>query len=333
MSDPCRSCPSPSLYPAAAALADNTANPTAPAVGSFGHVWDGATWDRQPGSAAAGTLVDLGSNNDVIVSSGTITTVSTVTAVTTVSTVTNLAQLGGQAVSMGTGVRDAGTQRVTIATDDVVPASQSGTWTVDLGATDNAVLDTIETNTDFGTVVGGGTEATALRVTLANDSTGVVSIDDNAGSITVDNGGTFAVQAAQSGTWTVQPGNTANTTPWLVTQTPATSGGLTTYHLVSAATTNATVVKASAGQVFGWYIYNSNASARKIAFHNTASTPTAGASVYFSLVIPPASGANVEMTNGIAFSTGIAFTTVTGLADSDATAVAANDLVINIFYK
>lgn len=33
----------------------------------------------------------------------------------------------------------------------------------------------------------------------------------------VTNAGTFAVQAAQSGTWTVQPGNTANTVPWLVT--------------------------------------------------------------------------------------------------------------------
>jgi hypothetical protein len=32
----------------------------------------------------------------------------------------------------------------------------------------------------------------------------------------VTNAGTFAVQAAQSGTWTVQPGNTANTTAWLV---------------------------------------------------------------------------------------------------------------------
>lgn len=31
----------------------------------------------------------------------------------------------------------------------------------------------------------------------------------------VTNAGTFAVQAAQDGTWTVQPGNTANTTPWL----------------------------------------------------------------------------------------------------------------------
>ncbi len=35
-------------------------------------------------------------------------------------------------------------------------------------------------------VTGGGTEAAALRVTIANDSTGVVSIDDNGGSITVD---------------------------------------------------------------------------------------------------------------------------------------------------
>lgn len=35
-------------------------------------------------------------------------------------------------------------------------------------------------------VVGGGTEATAMRVTLANDSTGVLSVDDNNSSLTVD---------------------------------------------------------------------------------------------------------------------------------------------------
>lgn len=111
-----------------------------------------------------------------------------------------------------------------------------------------------------------------------------------------------------------------------------TSGGLTTYHLVSAANTNATVVKASAGQVYGWYIYNSNASARKVVFHNTASTPTAGSAVYFSLVIPAGGGVNVFIPQGIAFSTGIAITTVTGLADSDSTGVASNDLIINLWY-
>jgi hypothetical protein len=51
--------------PAAAALADNTANPTAPAVGSFSHVFDGSTWDRTPGNSTDGLLVNLGANNDV----------------------------------------------------------------------------------------------------------------------------------------------------------------------------------------------------------------------------------------------------------------------------
>jgi hypothetical protein len=36
---------------------------------------------------------------------------------------------------------------------------------------------------------GGGTEATALRVTVANDSTGVLSVDDNGGSLSIDDGG------------------------------------------------------------------------------------------------------------------------------------------------
>jgi hypothetical protein len=43
-------------------------------------------------------------------------------------------------------------------------------------------------------VAGGGTEATAQRVTIANDSTGVLSVDDNGGSLTVD--GTVATTGA-----------------------------------------------------------------------------------------------------------------------------------------
>jgi hypothetical protein len=47
---------------------------------------------------------------------------------------------------------------------------------------------------------------------------GTFPVTDNGGSLTVD--GTVA--ATQSGTWTVQPGNTANTTAWLVTGTGGT---------------------------------------------------------------------------------------------------------------
>ena len=111
-----------------------------------------------------------------------------------------------------------------------------------------------------------------------------------------------------------------------------TSGGYTTFHLVSAASDNATVVKDSAGQLYGWYIYNSNASARKLAFHDTASAPTAGSEVLFSIVIPPTSGANVFNGAGIQFGSGIAITTVTELADNGTTGVASGDLIINLFY-
>lgn len=48
---------------------------------------------------------------------------------------------------------------------------------------------TADSSTGIG--FGGGTEATALRVTVASDSTGVVSVDDNGASLTVD--GTVAV--------------------------------------------------------------------------------------------------------------------------------------------
>jgi hypothetical protein len=80
------------------------------------------------GTRSAGTLRVTVATDDVVQVAGNLTTVATVT---TVSTVTNLAQLGGQAVSMGSGTRDAGTQRVTIATNDLVPvAVSSGNVTV-----------------------------------------------------------------------------------------------------------------------------------------------------------------------------------------------------------
>lgn len=124
-----------------------------------------------------------------------------------------------------------------------------------------------------------------------------------------------------------------NGLPQNVYVVPAISGGLVPFHLVAAASVNATNIKASPGQVCGWYIYNSNAAARKVVFHNTAGTPTAGAGVYFTINVPPLSGANAFSSHCIAFSTGIAITTVTGVADTDATAVGVNDLGINLFTK
>ena len=73
-----------------------------------------------------------------------------------------------------------------------------------------------------GTVTGGGgTEATALRVTLASDSTGVLSVDDNAGSLTVD--GTVTANAG-TGPWPVTDNSGALTIDWAGTAPPIGAG-------------------------------------------------------------------------------------------------------------
>lgn len=66
---------------------------------------------------------------------------------------------------------------------------------------------------------------TGLAVNVTNSSLTVASH-------AVTNAGTFATQAAQSGTWTVQPGNTANTTAWKV------DGSAVTQPISSTALTN-----------------------------------------------------------------------------------------------
>jgi hypothetical protein len=72
------------------------------------------------------------------------------------------------------------------------------TLTVDGSAVTQPVSNTVLS------VVGGGTEAAAQRVTIANDSTGVLSVDDNGGSLTVDGtvavSGTTAVSVAAAAT-------------------------------------------------------------------------------------------------------------------------------------
>lgn len=71
--------------------------------------------------------------------------------------------------------------------------SVDGTVTANLAAGTNNIgdVDVLTVPAPLN-VVGGGTEAAALRVTIANNSTGVVSVDDNGGSLTVDGSVTVA---------------------------------------------------------------------------------------------------------------------------------------------
>ena len=110
------------------------------------------------------------------------------------------------------------------------------------------------------------------------------------------------------------------------------TGAATKFHLVSANTTNATVVKASAGRLVGYGIYNDNAATRCVKFHNQATTPTAGSGVVLSMPIPPKWRAEMSIDGGISFATGIAITTVTEIADNGTTAVGTGDLTIDLYY-
>lgn len=110
------------------------------------------------------------------------------------------------------------------------------------------------------------------------------------------------------------------------------TGAASGAHLVSAATTNATIVKGSAGRVLGWALANTNAAFRYVKLHNQTTTPTAGTGVVRTIAIPPNSLAQMKLEGGIAFSTGIGLTTVTGAADADNTAVGVNDIIGDIFF-
>ena len=93
-----------------ATQADNLANTTDTInVSALGYVFDGTTWDRALGNSTDGTLVNLGTNNDVTITSGTVTTVSTVTTVTTVTTVSTVTAVSAvNAVIPGTGATNLG---------------------------------------------------------------------------------------------------------------------------------------------------------------------------------------------------------------------------------
>jgi len=112
--------------------------------------------------------------------------------------------------------------------------------------------------------------------------------------------------------------------------------GWTPARLISAATTNATSVKASAGEVGFIYAVNLNAAVRYLKLYNKASAPTVGTDTPIATLPIPGSttgaGFTLPIPEGIAFSTGIAYATTTGYLDSDTGAVAAGEIFLLLGY-
>lgn len=118
---------------------------------------------------------------------------------------------------------------------------------------------------------------------------------------------------------------------------PRTSGGLSTYKLVSAASTNAQSVKGSAGMLYAFQVFNVNAEERWLKLYDKASAPTVGTDVPKKTIMIPGSttgaGAVFGWDIGIEFLLGIAIAITTGPTDADTGAVAASDILINLDYK
>lgn len=150
--------------------------------------------------------------------------------------------------------------------------------------------------------------------------------------------------AYTSGTMNLQLAFDANPTPFTnvslgnsaftIPSPSSTSGGVsTTHHLVSAATTNATSVKASAGSIGHVVVSNTSAAPKYLKLFNKASAPTVGTDTPVLTILVPATGTVVfDPANYYRMTTGIAYAITGAAADADATAVAAGDVIVNIAY-
>ncbi len=117
------------------------------------------------------------------------------------------------------------------------------------------------------------------------------------------------------------------------------SGGWTPKWFVAANSDNATNLKSSAGTVHAVQVFGIDASPAWLKFYNTSSSPTCASSTIVKQILIPA---NSTAANGagaigtvldVAFSTGISYCVVKGIAATDDTSVDAASYVINIDYN
>lgn len=114
------------------------------------------------------------------------------------------------------------------------------------------------------------------------------------------------------------------------------SDGSTPFSLVALGTANATLVKTGPGRLISIHVVNVNAALRYLKFYDTNRKPDAGTGTPVRRYAIPASATGLGFvlapTLPMAFFQGLAFTIVTGVADTDATAVTANDVILTLEY-
>lgn len=151
------------------------------------------------------------------------------------------------------------------------------------------------------------------------------------------------IAATQSGTWNIATVTTV-TGATLAAGTnlaadvamgvrATTTNSSSRLKVISAATTNATSVKATAGRVYGYQFSNTTAAYKYVKLHNLATAPTVGTTaVIETIAIPPNNSVTLMNPFGVYYSAGIALSITGAAGDTDTTAVAANDVIGALIY-
>jgi hypothetical protein len=133
-------------------------------------------------------------------------------------------------------------------------------------------------------------------------------------------------------------GDVSTTNPLPVQVLPVATDGALVYRSIDLDETEEEV-KATAGTVFGVWFSNMSTTSRFLKFYNaTAANVTVGTTTpLLTLSIPGNASDDVSgvfsMPQGIKFDTAITVAATTGIADNDTGAPAANDVIVNVFYK
>jgi hypothetical protein len=108
--------------------------------------------------------------------------------------------------------------------------------------------------------------------------------------------------------------------------------GLLVYRSIDVQNTGA-LIRAGAGGVWGWHLRNANAAVVFVKFYDKATAPAVGTDTpVMTIAVPAGAAVTVTLPFSVKFTLGIGIGAVTGVADANTTAPAANDLTANVFY-
>lgn len=286
-----------------------------------------------PGTAADGLLVNLGANNDVTIT-GTVTVTATNLDVqsggadlatstqagaiqTAVELIDDTVKVLGtdtyteatsKGVVMGAVRRDADTTLAN-TTNEFAPLQVDANGYLKVEIFDGGGSHTVDNGGTFA-VQESGAALTALQLiddTVFTDDTsthtpattkvvGIGMVADDTSTDSVNEGDIGMPRMTLDRKVVVHP--QPNATAGWTTKNCTSSDGST------ALTNSAQAIKASAGSLGGWFIYNPNSVAAYVQLYNTAaaSVTVGTTNPLFMITIPPGSAANAEFSMGIAFS-------------------------------